>query len=169
MVVSVSKSGGCRPIINIKNLHYCSTNSCLCCTFQSSLTAVWMWWPISIWDPRGSHQSTLRPHLLHIRPPCFQWKQFRASVYDLGLPGMASSTDPILEPTIFAFSSPPDPPCVPIHCLSVIREGRGRTRCCRRYLLQGERSHNAPLSPAGGRRPPTRLPPCLLPILNSFL
>ena len=159
----------------MQNLHYCSTNSCLCCTFQSSLTAVWMWRPISIWDPRGPH-SPIHPSAptSSTSDPLFSVEtiqhDFRVRISDLGLPRMSSSsTNPILEPTIFACSSPPDPPCVPIHCLPVIREGGGRTRCCRRYLLQGERSHNAPLSPAGGRRPPTRLPPCLLPILNSLL
>ena len=89
------------------------------------------------------------PHLLHIRSPLFSVEtiqhDFRVRISDLGLPRMSSSsTNPILEPTIFACSSPPDPCCVPIHCLSVIRGERGRTRCCRRRLLQGEVPQSPP-------------------------
>ena len=109
--------------------HY-STNTCLpvlhfSVFFEGSLVSAAN---INL-GPQGASLTNppFGPHLFHIsNPPLFSVERIQGEdLRDLGLSGVSSSPNPTLESTIFACSSSPDPRCVPIHCLTVIRDQRG--------------------------------------------
>ena len=155
--INVQKKFSAKVLYYFSHSCHYSSNTCLCCTFQSSLRAVWYRRPISIWDPRGPHSPiqihpTLRPPPpQHHEAPLFsvertqQGEDLRSGTL-WGCPGPLPI--PILESIHHLCSSSPDPRCVPIHCLTVIRDHRG-AHCTggqgelqKGPLLQGLRSHN---------------------------